>query len=145
MEVDNRTQSYNNNKKNRKIPRDEDREERIKAYKLKEKDQQRKFQGKTEEELAKAGEQEQEHDLEGLWELWKNTLLTAAKQVCGTSRPGGIKKATLWWTPEIGNMIKEKKRKWKKYLSAGTLETFEENRRQKDIVKKAVQEAKKEM
>jgi hypothetical protein len=38
MEVDNRTQSCNNNK-NIKIPRDEDREERIKAYKLKEKDQ----------------------------------------------------------------------------------------------------------
>jgi hypothetical protein len=42
-------------------------------------------------------------------------------------------------------MIKEKKNKWKKYLSAGTLETFEEYRRQRDIVKKAVQEAKKEM
>jgi hypothetical protein len=48
MEVDNETQSYNNNK-NRKTPWD-DREERIEAYKLKEKDQQRKFQGKIEEE-----------------------------------------------------------------------------------------------
>jgi hypothetical protein len=34
-------------------------------------------------------------------------------------------------------MIKEKKKKWKKYLSAGTLETFEEYRRQRDIVKTA--------
>jgi hypothetical protein len=41
----------------------------IKSYKLKEKDQQRKFQEKTEEVLAKAGEQEQEQALEGLWEL----------------------------------------------------------------------------
>jgi hypothetical protein len=94
MEVDNRTQSYNN--KNRKTSRDEDREERIKAYKLKEKNQQRKFQEKIEEELAKAGEEEQEQELEGLWELWKNTILTAAKQVCGTFRPGGTKKATQW-------------------------------------------------
>jgi hypothetical protein len=62
-----------------------------------------------EEELAKAGEQEQEQDLESLWELWKYTLLTAAKQVYGTFRPRGIKKATHWWTSEIGNMIKEKK------------------------------------
>jgi hypothetical protein len=44
MEVDNRTQSYNN--KNRKTPGDEDKEEMIKAYKLK--DQQRKFQEKIE-------------------------------------------------------------------------------------------------
>jgi hypothetical protein len=66
----------------------------------------RKFQGKIEEELAKAGEQEHEQDLEGLWELWKNTLLKAAKQVCGTFRPGGTKKATHWWTPEIGKQVK---------------------------------------
>jgi hypothetical protein len=58
--------------------------------------------------------------------LWKNTLLIAAKQVCGTFRSGGSRKATHWWIPEIGNMIKEKKKQWKKYLSAGTLETSEE-------------------
>jgi hypothetical protein len=42
--------------------------------------------------------------------LWKNTSLTAAIQVCGIFRPGGTKKATHWWTPEIGNMIKEKEK-----------------------------------
>jgi hypothetical protein len=41
-----RTQSYN--KKNRKTPRDVDRDERIKAYKLKEKDQHIKFQEEIE-------------------------------------------------------------------------------------------------
>jgi hypothetical protein len=41
--------------------------------------------------------------------LWENTLLTAARQVCGTFRPEGTKIATHWWTPEIGNMIKERK------------------------------------
>jgi predicted DNA-binding protein (UPF0278 family) len=75
--------------------------------------------------------------------LWENTLLKAAKQVYRTSRPGVTKKVKHWWTPEIGNMIKEKKKKWKKYLSVGTLETFEEYRRQRDIAKKAIQEAKK--
>jgi hypothetical protein len=58
---------------------------------------------------------------------------------------GGTEKGKHWWTPEIGNMIKEKEKKCKKYLSVGRLETFEEYRRQRDIAIKAVQEAKKEM
>jgi hypothetical protein len=33
--------------------------------------------------------------------------INSSKEICGTSRPGGTKKATHWWTPESGNMIKE--------------------------------------
>lgn len=121
-------------------------EERIKVYKLREKENQIKFMEKVEESFAEQVEDlDKEQDIEMIWTKWKNTILLAATEVCGTFKPARAKKATHWWTPEIGTLVKEKKKAWKKYLDLGTLEVFEEYRKWRDVVKTAVQAAKKEM
>lgn len=76
---------------------------------------------------------------------WKDTLLSVAAEVWGTFKPAATKKVTQWWTSDIGILVKEKKKVWMKYLELGTPESFEVCRKQRDIVKKAVQAAKKVM
>lgn len=76
-----------------------------------------KFMKKVEEMIEEYGKVlAQEQNLDMIWTKWKNTLLTAAEEVCGTIKPARTKKATQWWTSEIGRWVKEKEKAWKKYL-----------------------------
>ncbi|KAJ8949832.1 hypothetical protein NQ318_000531 [Aromia moschata] len=80
--------------------------------------------------------------IEQSWRILKDSLVTAAKETCGTKRINKGKKQTAWWTNEIKAEIKEKKKLWKKYLQNKTRESYDYYKKQRVRVKIAIRTAK---
>ena len=63
-------------------------------------------------------------DLETAWITFKNTILKAAEQACGTTKINNSKKQTAWWNQDIQLEIKVKKQMWKNYLKNKDTNTY---------------------
>ena len=69
---------------------------------------------------------ENEQDIEKAWELYRNSLLESANNVCGRKVVGGARcKRTQWWNEDVRKIVKEKKLAWKRYLVSKSTEDFE--------------------
>lgn len=82
---------------------------------------------------------DQKEDLEEEWIRFKNFIISAANDCCGSSKQGRTgKKKTAWWTEEVKETIKEKKRLWKSYLSTKDRIRYEVYKSQRRRVKEVV-------
>jgi Reverse transcriptase (RNA-dependent DNA polymerase)/Endonuclease-reverse transcriptase len=118
--------------------------ETIKSYKLKERKFASKFEHLIEEKCIEKMENMENSTLEELWKIFKNIILDTAKEVCGTCKTNNHRKQTAWWTEEIKQEIKIKKRKWNLYLNSNTALNHQIYKEQNKTVKKLVREAKEE-
>jgi hypothetical protein len=89
-------------------------EPRIKVWKLRNVELQRKFQDLVSEgaKCRQDGE-----DVEGIWNNFKDTLLDSAKTVCGCTKGPSRHKETWWWSEEVEESIVAKRacfKRWKK-------------------------------
>ena len=59
----------------------------------------------------------------GICQKW--TFLEAANEICGWKRGGCSRhKETWWWSNDVGNAVKEKRKAWKQWKSGGTKEEY---------------------
>lgn len=117
--------------------------ESIKSYKLSNEEVSQKFCTEIEEEISKNSKDQNEQNLEEIWSFFKNTIINAAKKICGTSKINKNKKQTSWWSKEINEETKLKKKKWKVYLSKRDNHTYNDYKKQRRKVKELILEAKK--
>uniref|UniRef100_A0A146KQ35 RNA-directed DNA polymerase from mobile element jockey n=1 Tax=Lygus hesperus TaxID=30085 RepID=A0A146KQ35_LYGHE len=118
--------------------------EKVNSYKLKVESIREKFCTRVTERADTAGTWKEERSLEKAWENFKEVILGAATEICGVKVCGGIKKKqTRWWNREIKAEVKEKKRRWQRYLSTKSTADYNSYKAQRTKVKKAVLEAKK--
>uniref|UniRef100_A0A1Y1MCV0 Reverse transcriptase domain-containing protein n=1 Tax=Photinus pyralis TaxID=7054 RepID=A0A1Y1MCV0_PHOPY len=116
--------------------------ETIKSYKLKEQRFAEEFTRLLEAEIERQSCGSVDSRVEGMWTTFKCLVLRIAKQVCGTCRTVKHKKQTAWWNEEIKEQVRNKKRKWKKYLSTRTIADYMEYKQQRERVKRLVIDAK---
>lgn len=70
-------------------------------------------------------------------------MKTIAERICGNRKYNKQLKRTRWWNEEIKELVKEKKLAWKKYMQTRKQTEKEEYNARRNLVKKAVREAKK--
>ena len=84
-------------------------------------------------------------NVEEMWKFFRNTILEAAKQTCGSSRKTNNKKQTAWWSEEIRTEIKCKKDSWKLYINSRTEDNYEIYKQHRNKVKELVKAKKRKM
>uniref|UniRef100_A0A8D8XC74 Uncharacterized protein n=1 Tax=Cacopsylla melanoneura TaxID=428564 RepID=A0A8D8XC74_9HEMI len=115
----------------------------IQAYKLRDKETQKLYQEKVDENIDAHQENTREsEELEQMWTCFKNSILTAAETTCGLSVKGVKKKFTHWWTEEVKRIVKDKKIAWKKYLTTKSQTDYEMYKEKRTAAKNAVLMAK---
>jgi hypothetical protein len=116
----------------------------IRSYKLKEKEIADRYEEIVGGELEEVQGNTDNMGLEELWRIFKETILEAAKRVCGKSRRNKFKKQTAWWSEEIKQQVKTKKEKWQAYISNQTESNYEAYKEARIKTKRLVVEAKQE-
>lgn len=116
--------------------------ETIKSYKLKNKETAAKYEERVNKGLENGPDRTENNSIEEKWKLFKNTVIQAAKDICGTSKVNKNKKQTAWWTDEIKQQVKDKKKKWQQYLSNKNERNYESYKEQRIKVKNIVLESK---
>lgn len=120
--------------KKRKIIKD-----KIKGYKLRERVTREKYH-KTLGELQKKTVYQ---NLDERWENYKSSLKEAAKVSCGVTKIGnGFTKRTAWWTEEIEEAVKRKKKAWKTYLSSKSQDNYDKYKTERIKVKNQIKTGK---
>jgi hypothetical protein len=117
--------------------------EATKTYKLQEKEQAEKYKEYVEQKIEQTKEEQEQMGIEEAWQTFKTILQEGARKVCGTVVINKNKKQTAWWNEEIKKQIKKKKTKWEIYLNTRTRESYMSYKRQREVVKNLVIEAKK--
>ncbi|KAK4883906.1 hypothetical protein RN001_000177, partial [Aquatica leii] len=74
-------------------------------------------------------------NLQQRWYQFKQTILTTAKENCGTITINKNKKQTRWWNQEIKDQVKNKKKKWNLYLTNKITENYTVYKQQRIKVK----------
>ncbi|GJQ81689.1 hypothetical protein Trydic_g8565 [Trypoxylus dichotomus] len=82
------------------------------------------YKEKVAERIENTNTTKETATIEEVWNTLKTILLTAAKETCEVRRKG-IKKHTAWWTEEIIEPIKMKKKVWKPYLLDQTSNSYD--------------------
>nr|CAH7713655.1 unnamed protein product [Callosobruchus chinensis] len=116
--------------------------ETIKMYKLKEPDTAKKFRDDVEEKISYIYDNAGDWNVEKTWQTLKKNLLDAAKKVCGVMKVNKNIKQTAWWTAEIKQEVKKKKKKWREFLQKKSVEAYNDYKRQRKKVKDLVSKAK---
>lgn len=114
----------------------------IKSYKLNNKEVAERYRSRV-NELIEATSTSNNCDLEHLWGNFKNILLEAGKEICGTTKINRGRKQTAWWNTEIKREVQTKKTKWRKYLANKDTAHYEDYKRQREKVKELVLAAKR--
>ena len=83
------------------------------------------YEEKVRQESDRLGVLTEIYDLEKAWSNLKGVLLTAATEVCRTSKCGRRRKVTRWWMDEVKASVREKKEQWKQYLITCTQEDYD--------------------
>ena len=93
--------------KNKKIVKPRRRKQQIKWWRLKDRDENRKFASKVEEKIKDINE----------WNQLEALLLDTVKSVLGQTTGKGAynEKEAWWWNEEVQNAVKEKRLKFKRY------------------------------
>lgn len=118
-------------------------QEVIKSYKLTENRIAQQFSEKIDIMLETINIDIKELNVEQTWQLFKDVLLKAGREICGTTRLNRWRKQTAWWNNQIKEQVKIKKQKWKQYLNNGNNDSYNEYKEQRKKVKDMVMEAKK--
>lgn len=116
--------------------------ESIRTYKLREDETLEKYIEIITQEAEQVERYMSNKNVEEAWQTFKEIILKAAKQACGTIKLNPNKKQTAWWNESIKEEIRQKKQKWKKYLKSRTEENYNEYKTQRIKVKNAISEAK---
>lgn len=114
----------------------------IRTYKLKNKEVAKIYERAVSTKLEKVKRDTKKMNIEEKWKILKNSLVESATEVCGTSKTTIYKKQTSWWTDEIKQQVKNKKKQWLKYLSSKIEVNYQLYKEQRKTVKKLVKEAK---
>lgn len=118
--------------------------EKIKSYRLKDEEIKKTYQNKLQNRLIRE-KAEKIKGIENKWKNFKENMILAAKESCGTTKTTNIHyKKSNWWTPELQQKIKDKKQKWRKYLRSQQEEDYDSYKISNREVKLAVKEAKKQ-
>lgn len=115
---------------------------KIKSHTLSDKDIAQKYRDRV-QELIEMADIKSDNDLEDLWKILRDSLVTAGREVCGVTRVPGATKQTAWWSESIKREVKAKKDKWRKYLANRDEHKYEEYKRQREKVKDMVLVAKR--
>jgi len=90
-------------------------EPRVHVWKLKEDKTSEEYQSMVKDKVAEA---EWKHfDVNEHWQQMKNIMMDTAQVTCGVSKGPCRHKETWWWNEEVGEGVREKKKKygsWKK-------------------------------
>lgn len=116
--------------------------ETIRAYKLNDAEVVRQYQQQISTEYWKIKEHIKERDPEQVWMVVKGIILEAARRACGTSKVRKNQKQTAWWTPQIKEEVKIKKKLWKESLTKKTREAYYNYKKQRKKVKDLVKQEK---
>lgn len=116
--------------------------ETIRIYKLQEAEIAKKYENIIRMELLADEEKLEQMNLEEMWKKIKNTLINAARNVCGVIKTNKYTKRTAWWSEEIKDQVKLKKKRWAEYLIKNTEEAYKTYKEQRTIVKRMVIDAK---
>lgn len=113
---------------------------KIKCYKLRQNEFKQEYQ-KICEDMINSNIKKTK--IEEKWEDFKNIILIAAESACGSTKitNRNIKK-TNWWTENIKVAIKDKKKKWIKYLQTRNQIDYGEYKQQRVYVKQVIKEEK---
>lgn len=114
----------------------------VKTYKLRHKELAGKYRQRTEKDIQDRIEEIKQATTQQGWNILRNIIIKNAAEVCGTYRTDNRRKQTAWWTNEIKEEVKNKKKEWKKYLADNTPEQYEIYKRQRGRVKELVAAAK---
>lgn len=114
----------------------------IKIYKLREEKYQEEYELTVGKILGEIQEKDNKN-IEELWHEFKNALYKAAQKVCGIKKMKSTRKQTRWWTQEIQQLVREKKRKWKKYIHSKKNEQYEEYKQIRKRVKEEIVKARR--
>lgn len=113
----------------------------IKNYKLRDKDIASRYTQITESKIKAKYENIKQTNIQQGWKTFKEIIIETAKEVCGISKGKGEKR-TAWWTNDIKEEVKKKKKEWKKYLTHKTPQQYEKYKKQRIKVKEIVAAAK---
>nr|CAI5845205.1 unnamed protein product [Callosobruchus analis] len=137
-----RIKSGQNIKNGKKFIERKVRFESIKIHKLREEETAQKFRNLVEQKIGEIYDQVADWTTERTWQALKEILLEAARRVCGVSKINKSMQQTAWWTREIKELLKEKKKKWKEYLHKKTVHAYNEYKALRKKVKDLVSQAK---
>lgn len=116
--------------------------ETIKTYKLRLPEISEKYGGRV-SELIDEETMNMQTNIEGEWRQIRNAILKAAQEVCGKYKTNKNKKQTKWWTNEVKEQIKMKKKTWKKYLDNKNTSNYDIYKKERKKAKEMVIEAKR--
>ncbi|KAJ3654264.1 hypothetical protein Zmor_013462 [Zophobas morio] len=119
-----------------------EQQETLKAYRLQEQEVAEKYEEAINKEIQKRQDNMKSMSTEQMWQELKRIMTTAVRDVCGVSKMNRKNRRTAWWSEEIQNQIKMKKKRWKEYLTKRTEEKYNKYKQQRNIVKNMVKEAK---
>ena len=114
----------------------------IKYYKLRDTQIQDKYKEHITREFNKITIENK--NLEEAWTTFKNIILRATENICGTTRINNNKKQTAWWNQNIRSEISVKKQIWKNYLRDKNTDTYRKYKEQRKKVKQLVLDAKRQ-
>uniref|UniRef100_A0A1Y1M0F5 Reverse transcriptase domain-containing protein n=2 Tax=Photinus pyralis TaxID=7054 RepID=A0A1Y1M0F5_PHOPY len=118
--------------------------EAIRTYKLQEPEIFIKFTEEIEKKAEKDSAQWETMNLEQLWLLFKESVISTAKETCGVIGINKNKKQTKWWNQELKEQVKIKKEKWKLYLSMKSEASYQVYKQQRIKVKAMVLQSKQQ-
>lgn len=114
----------------------------IKNYKLLEEVTAKKYRDTMEIQARSIINTIEEENIEELWQQIKNSIITTAENICGTTIIDRNRKQTKWWTEEIKKEVKIKKNLWQRYLQRKTEESRQKYKEQRTKVKELVKQSK---
>ena len=92
-------------------------EPRIKVWKLREWDIREKFKKMVKEEM---GNRDCVEGVDGAWNEMRDVMRTAAKEVCGVRRGPPRHRETWWWSREVEEVVKYKRKCFRKWIRSKT-------------------------
>lgn len=116
----------------------EERHTAIRTYRLRDTKTATKYQQAAHKNIERKINEIKRADAQQGWSIFKEAIITAAKETCGVCKPDKRKKQTPWWTEEVREEVKRKKREWRKYLANSTTEQYEIYKNQRKKAKEVV-------
>ena len=113
---------------------------RCRTWKLREHEQKGHFQQLFESSSSNLARPLPDDSPDSIWGNLKACLLSAADQVCGHTKEHTWRRETWWWSSEIDELVKAKRKAWKEWKSGGCREEYNRKKRE---AKRAVYHAKK--
>lgn len=133
-----KTKSGSISSNNKPVPQPNIMKEAIEIYRLSDKYVAQKYTQRIKSLLSSEGRQSLW--LVEQWEVVKNALIRAGKEVSGITKINRTQKHTAWWNAEIRQENKLKEEIWKQYQQHKTNDKYQEYKLQHNKVKLIIRE-----